>query len=84
MTTIKLNEKQRAEAKAILEDYQAICDVLHDVDRRIFQIFLTSDKAEEGDKDFVQVQVSRTGAKTLLQAEKALAEGELRKLGIEV
>ncbi len=63
----KLNEKQRAEVKDLLEDYQKICDILGDVDRRIFQIYLTSDK--DGN-DFSEVQVTRKGAKTLLQSEK--------------
>lgn len=77
----KLNEKQRAEVKDLLEDYQKICDLLSDVERRAFQIYLTSDK--DGD-DFVEVQVSRKGAKTLLQEEKSWTEGELKRLGIEV
>lgn len=80
---IKLNEKQRGAAQDLLSDYQKICDTLADVDRRMFQIYLTSDKEEEG-SDFSEVLVTRAGAKALLQSEKEWTEKELKKLGIEV
>ena len=79
----KLNEKQRADAKSLLEDCENICGMLADVDRRIFQLFLTSNK-EGDDTDFCEVQISRKTAKAALQEEKAWTETELKKLGIEV
>jgi hypothetical protein len=75
----KLSEKQRAEAKELLGDYQTICDMIHDADRRQFEVQSTTEK-----DDFEQVAVSRKGAKTLLEVEKAWTEAELKKLGIEV
>ena len=77
----KLNEKQRAEVKVLLEDYQTICDMLSDVDRKLFRVLITS---ESDDKDFADVAVSRKGAKVLLQSEKEQTEAELKTLGIEV
>lgn len=79
----KLNEKQRSEAKQLLEEYQTICEMLSDVDRRIFQLYLTSSREGTTD-DFAEVSVSRKGAKDLLIAEKEWTKRELVKLGIEV
>lgn len=79
---MKLNEKQRGEAKELLEEYQTICDMLSDVERRIFLLYLTSTK--EGENDHCEVSVSRKNAKDLLLAEKKWTETELAKLGIEV
>lgn len=77
----KLNEKQRMEAKDLLESYEMIDGMLSDVDRRIFRISIQS---ESSDKDFADVEVSRKGAKALLQSEKEWTVAELKKLGIEV
>lgn len=77
----KLNEKQRAEAKELLGDYQKICDMLHDVGRPIFTVYIQSDRDKE---DFEEVQVSVKGARALLENEKMWTEAELKKLGIEV
>ena len=77
----KLNEKQRAEAKALLDDYQKICDMLHDVGRPTFTVSIQSDRDKD---DFEEVQVSVKGARALLEAEKIWTTDELKKLGIEV
>lgn len=77
----KLSEKGIGEAKDLLEDYQKICDMLFDVDKRKFCLYLTS---EDDKKDFAEVVVRRSGAKALLEAEKEWTAAELKKLGIEV
>src|SRR5260221_569454 len=40
---IKLTEKQKTEAKELLGDHQTICDMLADVDRHKFTLYLMSD-----------------------------------------
>jgi hypothetical protein len=77
----KLSEKQRAEAKDLLGDYQTICDMIHDANRRQFAISIQSTTDKD---DFEEVQVRRQPAKELLEAEKKWTEDELKKLGIEV
>jgi hypothetical protein len=78
---VKLNEKQLGEVKDLLEDYQTICDMLSDCERSIFRLYLMSEKDES---DTAEVEISRKGAKTLLQAEKEWTAANLAQLGIEV
>lgn len=77
---IKLSEKQRAEAKELLGDYQTTCDMINDVGRRMFSLTITS---ESDANDFSELVVSSKNAKVLLEAEKEQTILELKKLGIE-
>jgi hypothetical protein len=81
MAMAKLSEKQRNEARNLLDDYQKIFDLLNDISRPKFLVYIMSTNEES---DTAEVQVRASVAKTLLESEKAWTISELKKLNIEV
>jgi hypothetical protein len=77
----KLSEKQRGEVTDLLDGYQKICDLLSDIRRPKFLLYIMSMSDEN---DTAEVQVRASSAKLLLESEKAWTIDKLKNLGIEV
>jgi hypothetical protein len=79
--TTKLTEKKRDDAKALLEDHQAVTDAIFNLKKAAW--FANMSVANNED-DFIDVRFNHKIAMKALAEQKAWVEAELAKLEIEI